>query len=52
MFARYDVAEARLYDLRPDPDRNTDFAVDHPDIVERMWEGYLMRDAAGWLPHY
>jgi hypothetical protein len=52
MFARYDGAEARLYDLRTDPGMNTDIAGGHPDIVERMREGYLMKDAGGWLPHY
>jgi arylsulfatase A-like enzyme len=51
-FARYDGAEARLYDLRTDPGMNTDIAGGHPDIVERMREGYLMKDAGGWLPHY
>ena len=52
MFARYDGAEARLYDLTMDPNMNTDIARDRPDVVERMRESYLLKDAGGWLPHY
>ncbi len=52
MFARNDGAEARLYDLREDPGMNTDIAGSNPDVVRRMMEGYLQKDAGGPLPLY
>jgi arylsulfatase A-like enzyme len=52
MFARNDGADARLYDLREDPGMNRDIAGDHPDVVRRMMEGYLLKDAGGPLPLY
>jgi arylsulfatase A-like enzyme len=52
MFSRNDGAEARLYDLREDPEMNRDIAGANPDIVRRMMEGYLLKDAGGPLPIY
>jgi arylsulfatase A-like enzyme len=52
MFARNDGADARLYDLREDPSMNRDVAADHPDVVRRMMEEYLVKDAGGPLPLY
>jgi arylsulfatase A-like enzyme len=52
MFTRYDGADAKLYDLTTDPGMNQDLAEDYPDIVGRMMEGYLLKDAGGWLPLY
>jgi arylsulfatase A-like enzyme len=52
MFTRYDGADAKLYDLTTDPGMNQDLAGDYPDIVGRMMEGYLLKDAGGWLPLY
>ncbi len=52
MFARNDGAGARLYDLRTDPNMNTDIAGEHPDIVRRMFDDYVLKDAGGPLPRY
>jgi arylsulfatase A-like enzyme len=52
MFVRNDGAGARLYDLREDPGMNRDMAADRPDVVRRMMEGYLLKDAGGPLPLY
>ena len=52
MFGRDDGTEARLYDLTADPGLNEDVAGDHPDIVRRMFEGYVLKDAGGPLPEY
>jgi arylsulfatase A-like enzyme len=52
MFTRYDGADAKLYDLTTDPGMSQDLAGDYPDIVGRMMEGYLLKDAGGWLPLY
>jgi hypothetical protein len=52
MFARYDGADAKLYDLTTDPGMNQNLAGDYPDMVERMMKGYLLKDAGGWLPLY
>jgi arylsulfatase A-like enzyme len=52
MFARNDGAEAKLYDLRTDPSMNRDVAGEHPDIVRRMFDDYVLKDAGGPLPKY
>jgi hypothetical protein len=52
MFCRYDGTEAKLYDLRTDPKMDLDIAVQHQDIVKRMFEGYVIKDAGGPLPSY
>ncbi len=52
MFARNDGAEAKLYDLRTDPNMNTDIAGSNLGIVSRMWSDYVLADAGGPLPKY
>ncbi len=52
MFCRYDGADARLYDIEADPEMNDDLASGQPDVVKRMFEGYILRDAGGPLPVY
>ena len=52
MFARNDGAEAKLYDLRTDPSMNRDVVGEHPDIVRRMFDDYVLKDAGGPLPKY
>jgi arylsulfatase A-like enzyme len=47
MFARTDGSEAKLFDLREDPNMDKDIAGSHPDIVKRMWTDYVLRDAGG-----
>ena len=52
MFARNDGSGARLYDARTDPQQTRDLAGDSPEIVERMFEEYALKDAGGSLsPH-
>jgi arylsulfatase A-like enzyme len=52
MVSRNDGAEARLYDLRTDPQMNTDIAGDNPDVTRRMFDEYVLGDAGGPLPRY
>ena len=51
MFARNDGSGARLYDARTDPQQTRNLAGDSPEIVEKMFEEYAIRDAGGSL-HY
>jgi arylsulfatase A-like enzyme len=52
MFSRYDGARARLYDLREDPELKDDVAGKRPDVVQRMFDDYILKDAGGALPNY
>jgi arylsulfatase A-like enzyme len=52
MVSLNDGTGARLYDLTTDPDMNEDVAGEHPDVVRRMFEGYVLGDAGGPLPRY
>ena len=52
MFSRNDGTEAKLYDLRTDPGMNQDVAGNQPDIVKRMFNGYVLKDAGGSIPTY
>ena len=52
MTARNDGAAARLYDLQSDPQQTQDIAGNHPDIVQRMFDEYVLEDAGGPLPRY
>jgi arylsulfatase A-like enzyme len=50
MFARSDGSEAKLFDLRQDPEMRNDMAGSNPDVVRRMYDGYVLKDAGGPLP--
>jgi arylsulfatase A-like enzyme len=52
MFCRYDGADAKLYDVQNDPEMRDDIARSEPNIVKRMYDGYVIRDAGGPLPVY
>jgi arylsulfatase A-like enzyme len=52
MFSLNDGSEAKLYDVQEDPGQHNDIAADEPNIVKRMFEGYVLRDAGGPLPTY
>jgi arylsulfatase A-like enzyme len=52
MFAKNDGSNALLYDLRIDPEMNTDIAASNQDIINRMWNDYVLEDAGGPLPDY
>jgi arylsulfatase A-like enzyme len=50
MFARSDGSEAKLFDLREDPAMRDDMAGSNQDVVRRMYQGYILKDAGGPLP--
>jgi hypothetical protein len=52
MFCRYDGTEAELCDLRTDPKMDMDIAGQHQEIVKRMFQEYVIKDAGGPLPSY
>ena len=45
MVCRYNKTSARLYDIRTDPQQTSDLAEANPEIVEKMFEEYALRDA-------
>jgi len=51
-FSRNDGTEARLYDLRTDPEMNKNIGAENQDIMNRMFGGYILEDAGGPLPKY
>ena len=50
MISVNDRSDAKLYDLRKDPGMTDDIAADNKDIVERMFDAYVLKDAGGPLP--
>ena len=52
MFAKNDGSNALLYDLRTDPNMDKDIAASHQDILNKMWNDYVLEDAGGPLPEY
>ena len=52
MFCADDGSDAKLFDVREDLKMNKDLAAGKPDIVKRMYHGYVLRDAGGPLPTY
>jgi arylsulfatase A-like enzyme len=52
MTARNDGAAARLYDLQEDPGMERNIAVDSREVLVRMFNEYVLRDAGGSLPNY
>ena len=47
---RNDGTEARLYDLREDPQMDNDISGDNQDVVRRMYNDYIIADAGGEPP--
>jgi arylsulfatase A-like enzyme len=52
MFSAADGSGAKLFDVQQDPAMNDDIAAGDPDVVKRMYDGYVLRDAGGPLPDY
>ena len=52
MFARNDGTQAKLFDLRQDPNMDEDIAPSNPAVVRDMLEGYAIQDANGPLPNF
>jgi arylsulfatase A-like enzyme len=52
MFAKNDGSNALLFDLAEDPNMDTNIAGSNPDLLNRMWNDYVLKDAGGPLPKY
>ncbi len=52
MFAKNDGSEPRLYDLREDPNMETNIAGSERVLLNDMWNEYVLKDAGGPLPRY
>ena len=52
MFSLYNGAEPHLFDLENDPKMDKDIASSNPDVVKKMFDEYVIKDAGGPLPHY
>jgi arylsulfatase A-like enzyme len=52
MIARNDGTQALLYDLAVDPNMGRNIAGSNPDVLNRLWNDYVLKDAGGPLPKY
>jgi arylsulfatase A-like enzyme len=52
MWAKNDGSEALLYDLQEDPNMERNIAASSRDVLNGMWNGYVLKDAGGPLPKY
>jgi hypothetical protein len=52
MFAKNDGSNALLFNLRTDPNMDRDIAGSNQDVINRMWNDYILKDAGGPLPTY
>ncbi len=52
MFAKNDGSEALLYNIKADPDMHNDIAGSNQEVLNRMWNDYVLKDAGGPLPKY
>jgi arylsulfatase A-like enzyme len=50
MISVNDRSDAKLYDIQRDPGMNDDIAADNRDVVDRMFDDYVLKDAGGPLP--
>ena len=50
MFGSADRSDARLFDVQSDPNMDNDIAADNQDVVRRMFDDYVLKDAGGSLP--
>ncbi len=50
MFAKNDGSGPHLFDLEADPAMNKNIAAENPDLVKRMYNDYVLKDAGGPLP--
>ncbi|HYQ83216.1 MAG TPA: sulfatase-like hydrolase/transferase, partial [Rubrobacter sp.] len=52
MFARNDGSEAQLFDIEEDPEMLRNIAGERQDLLDGMWNDYVLADAGGPLPTY
>jgi arylsulfatase A-like enzyme len=50
MFGLNNRSDLKLYDVQKDPGMNHDIAADNQDIVNHMFDNYVIKDAGGPLP--
>ncbi len=50
MFSKNDRSGPHLFDLTSDPKMNKNIAAGNPEVVKRMYNEYVLRDAGGFLP--
>jgi arylsulfatase A-like enzyme len=50
MFGQGNRSDLKLYDTQKDPGMNHDIAADNQDIVNHMFDDYVIKDAGGPLP--
>jgi arylsulfatase A-like enzyme len=52
MFARNDGTEALLFEVKEDPEMRRNVARQRQDVLDGMWNDYVLADAGGPLPRY
>ena len=50
MFARNDRTGTHLFDLEADPNMDENIAAENPDVMDGMWNDYVLGDAGGPMP--
>jgi arylsulfatase A-like enzyme len=50
MISVNDRSDAKLYDIRNDPGMNRDIAAENQDVIRRIFDDYVLKDAGGPLP--
>jgi arylsulfatase A-like enzyme len=52
MFCLYDGSDPHLFDLENDAGMDKNIASSNRDVVKKMFDEYIIKDAGGPLPHY
>jgi arylsulfatase A-like enzyme len=52
LVGKNDGSGARLHDLTKDPEQNDNIAAENMDVVQKMFNDYVLADAGGPLPRY
>ncbi len=52
LISRKDGERTKLYDLQADPKQTKDISSRNPEIVRKMFDDYVLKDAGGSLPDY
>ena len=50
MFAHNNGSEAHLYDVESDPEMKNNVSSGQPDVVKKMFDDYVLKDAGGPIP--
>jgi arylsulfatase A-like enzyme len=52
LFTNHAKTDAKLFDVKEDPEMRRNVAGARPEVVRHMFDGYILKDAGGSLPSY